>query len=396
MAAIVVIWYHVFEGFATSSKDQILNHGYLAVDFFFMLSGFVIGYAYDCCWREGRMTVREFLRRRVVRLHPMLVIGVVMGVLAFAIQGLVKWDETSVSGISVALAAILSIFMIPAYPGAGYEVRGNGECFPLNGPAWSLFFEYIGSAFYALWIRRLSSRWLGVIVAVSGAGLLVYATGNMSGTNHLGVGWSLGDWNFLGGMLRLMFSFTLGLLMSRGFRPMKVRGAFWICSFSVVGLLCVPFIGWSPETQWLNGLYDAVVVIFLFPAVLYVGASGTTTDRHSTAACNFLGRVSYPVYIIHYPLIYLFYAWVWSESIRFGGAWPVALGVFFTSIVLAVLLKYYYEPLRRRLSRSGAKKGLKIIRPWVLDQLSKVLSILDTSVCNCFSSGRRSSMLLQA
>lgn len=54
------------------------------------------------------------------------------------------------------------------------------------------------------------------------------------------------------------------------------------------------------------------------------------------------------------------------------------------------------EFLRRRLSRSGAKKGLKIIRPWVSDQLSKVLSILDTSVCNCFSSGRRSSMLLQA
>lgn len=67
VAAIVVIWYHVFEGFATSSKDQILNHGYPAVDFFFMLSGFVIGYAYDCCWREGRMTVREFLRRRLSR-----------------------------------------------------------------------------------------------------------------------------------------------------------------------------------------------------------------------------------------------------------------------------------------------------------------------------------------
>lgn len=81
----------------------------------------------------------------------------------------------------------------------------------------------------------------------------------------------------------------------------------------------------------------------------------------------------------------------------FVGARPVALCVFFTSIVLAVLLlKYYDEPLRRRLSRSGAKKDLKIIRPWVSDQLSKVLSILDTSVCNCFSSGRRSSMLLQA
>ncbi|HIT83746.1 MAG TPA: acyltransferase, partial [Candidatus Avibacteroides faecavium] len=76
VAALLVIWYHVFEGFATSPIDQRFNHGYLAVDFFFILSGFVIGYAYDDRWRTT-LTLRGFFRRRLIRLHPMVVLGAV-------------------------------------------------------------------------------------------------------------------------------------------------------------------------------------------------------------------------------------------------------------------------------------------------------------------------------
>lgn len=83
VAALTVIWYHVFEGFATSPLDQKFNHGYLAVDFFFILSGFVVGYAYDDRWAGrragGGMRMRDFLKRRIVRLHPMVVLGSVLG-----------------------------------------------------------------------------------------------------------------------------------------------------------------------------------------------------------------------------------------------------------------------------------------------------------------------------
>ena len=86
VAAVLVIWYHFFEGFATSPTDQMMNHGYLAVDFFFVLSGFVIGYAYDDRWRRG-MTAGRFMLRRVIRLHPMVILAVLLGAVSYLIQG---------------------------------------------------------------------------------------------------------------------------------------------------------------------------------------------------------------------------------------------------------------------------------------------------------------------
>ena len=141
IAALLVIWYHIFEGFATSPIDQRFNHGYLAVDFFFILSGFVVGYAYDDRWKTT-MNTKDFFKRRLIRLHPMVILGAVLGAITFCIQGCEKWDGTQVSISMVMLALLLNLFLIPAVPGSGSEVRGNGEMYPLNGPSWSLFFEY--------------------------------------------------------------------------------------------------------------------------------------------------------------------------------------------------------------------------------------------------------------
>ena len=369
VAALVVIWYHVFEGFATSPLDQKFNHGYLAVDFFFILSGFVVGYAYDDRWKSrpgnvfgtggkgvrGGMGVRDFLKRRLVRLHPMVMLGSVLGAVTFLIQGSVQWDGTHVPFGAVMLAMLLGMFLIPAYPGAPYEVRGNNEMYPLNGPSWSLFFEYIGNILYALVLRRLSTRWLAVVVAVSGLCLAGYAVGGLSGFGHLGVGWSLTDLNLPGGFLRLMFSFGVGLLMSRGFRPWRVRGAFWICSLAIILLLSVPRIG-TEGNMWLNGLYEALCVVCVFPLLVYIGASGQVTGGFSRRVCRFLGDISYPVYIIHYPFMYLFYAWTFT-GVPFSEAWPWAVTVFLGSIVLAyIVLKVYDEPLRKWLGRKWLRR----------------------------------------
>lgn len=350
VAALTVIWYHVFEGFATSPLDQKFNHGYLAVDFFFILSGFVVGYAYDDRWAGrragGGMRMRDFLKRRIVRLHPMVVLGSVLGAVTFLIQGSVQWDGTHIPFGMVMLAMLLGMFLIPAYPGAPYEVRGNNEMYPLNGPSWSLFFEYIGNILYALVLRRLPTRWLAVVTVVSGVGLAGYAVGGLSGYGHLGVGWSMTDWNLPGGFLRLMFSFSVGLLMSRNFRPWKVRGAFWICSAAVIVLLSLPRIG-GEGNMWLNGLYEAVCVTCIFPVLVYMGASGRISEGLPMKVCRFLGDISYPVYIIHYPFMYLFYAWTFT-GVPFSTAWPWAVAVFAGSIVLAyILLKVYDDPLRR-------------------------------------------------
>ena len=358
VAALTVLWYHVFEAFATSPYDQKFNHGYLAVDFFFILSGFVIGYAYDDRWRK--MTVKDFFKRRLIRLQPMVVMGAVLGTITFIIQGSVKWSGEQVPLSMIMLAMLLTVFLIPSAPGSGPEVRGNGETYPLNGPSWSLFFEYIGNILYALFLRRLSTKWLTVLVALAGVGLASFAIFNFSGYGHLGVGWSMSGNNLQGGSLRLLFSFSAGLLLSRVFKPVNIKNAFAICSLAIIVLLSMPYIG-GEGTEWANGLYDAVCVIVVFPVLVYLGASGKSSGSVSSKICKFLGDISYPLYMVHYPFMYLFYAWVWKNGLTFAQTWPMALVLFFGNILLAYLvLKLYDEPVRKFLTKKFILKTKKI------------------------------------
>ncbi|WP_455591113.1 acyltransferase family protein [Bacteroides sp.] len=353
VAALIVIWYHIFEGYAFAGGGMIetFNHGYLAVDFFFILSGFVISYAYDDRWSKN-LTMKGFFKRRLIRLHPMVVMGAILGVIAFYLQGCVQWDGTHVAISMVMLSLLCTILFIPAMPGLGYEVRGNGEMFPLNGPCWSLFFEYIGNILYALFIRRLSTKVLAVLVVLLGIALAAFAIFNVSGYGSIGVGWTLDAVNFTGGLLRMLFPFSMGMLLLRIFKPMKIRGAFWICTIAMVALLSVPFIE-GTEPICANGVYEAFCIIIAFPILLWVGASGTTTDKSSTMICKFLGDISYPVYVIHYPIMYLFYAWlIKNQLFTFAETWQVALCVYALSLLIAYLcLKLYDEPVRKYLAK---------------------------------------------
>ncbi len=358
VAALLVIVYHVFEGFAFAEGTMIetLNHGYLAVDFFFILSGFVIGYAYDDRWGKT-LNYKEFFKRRLIRLHPMLIMGAVLGVITFCIQGSVQWDGTRIATSMTMLALLLTMFFIPAVPGACYEVRGNGEMFPLNGPSWSLFFEYIGNILYALFIRRLSTKALTVLVGILGVVHAWFAVANVSEYGSIGVGWTLDTVNFWGGFLRMLFPFTMGMLLSRKFKPIKIKGAFWICSIVLLAIFSVPYLE-TVGSVHINGIYEALCVIVIFPALIWIGASGKTTDKGSTKICKFLGDISYPLYIIHYPFMYLFYAWlIKNELYTLAETWPVALAVVVWNIVLAyILLKFYDEPVRKWLGRKFITK----------------------------------------
>ncbi len=354
VAALLVIWYHVFEGFAFAGGGIIesINHGYLAVDFFFILSGFVIAYAYDDRWAKKKLTLKSFFKRRLIRLHPMVIMGAVIGLIAYLMQGGVTWEGTHVGISMVTVAFLCAMFFIPAIPGAGYDVRGNGEMFPLNGPAWSLFFEYIGNILYALFVRRLSDKWLAVLVAVLGVAVVWYTTTDAAGYGMFGVGWTLDVANFFGGLIRMLFPFTMGMLIQHHFKPIKIRGAFWICSVILVVLFHVPFIEGN-EYICLNGLYEAFCIVCVFPLLIWMAASGVTTDKFSTGICKFLGDISYPVYIVHYPLMYLFYAWlIDNKYYTLGETWPIAIAVCVASVVLAyACLKFYDEPVRKWLTK---------------------------------------------
>lgn len=358
VAALLVVWYHVFEGYAFAGGTLIegINHGYLAVDFFFILSGFVIGYAYDDRWGKS-LTLKNFFKRRLIRLHPMVVMGAVLGAVTFMLQGSVQWDGTHVATSLVMLALLCAMFFIPAVPGAAYEVRGNGEMFPLNGPSWSLFFEYIGNLLYALVLRRLSTRVLTGVVVALGVSLAAFATFDVSGYGNIGVGWTLDTVNFVGGLLRMLFPFSMGLLLSRRFKPVRVRGAFWICTLILLVLFHIPYLPGN-EAICLNGVFETLCIVVAFPLLIVLGASGATTDAFSTRVCKFLGDISYPLYITHYAFMYLFYAWLIEKGyFTFGETWQVALCVYVWNVVVAYLcLKLYDEPVRRWLSRRFLNK----------------------------------------
>lgn len=358
LRGVAALMVHVFEGYAFAGGTTIdtFNHGYLAVDFFFILSGFVIGYAYDDRWGKN-FTMKDFIKRRLIRLHPMVIMGAVVGAITFYIQGSVQWDGTHIGISMVMLSLLCTIFFIPAMPGVGYEVRGNGEMFPLNGPCWSLFFEYIGNILYALFIRRLSNKALTIVVVLLGVALASFAIFNVSGYGNIGVGWTLDGVNFIGGLLRMLFPFSMGMLLSRNFKPMKLRGAFWICTLVMIALFAVPYLE-GTESICTNGIYEAFCIIIAFPILLWIGASGTTTDKKSTQICKFLGDISYPIYVIHYPFMYLFYAWlIKNQLFTLGETWQVALCVYAWNILFAYLcLKLYDEPVRKYLAKRFLNK----------------------------------------
>ncbi|WP_314311283.1 acyltransferase [Hoylesella saccharolytica] len=344
IAALIVVFYHIFESFATSHLDQNINHGYLAVDFFFILSGFVIGYAYDD--RQPPLSKTQFIRRRLIRLHPMVVMGALIGALVFYTQGCEAWDVSKVTIGALLVAMLLNMLLFPVWK--GFEVRGIGEMYPLNGPSWSLFFEYIGNLLYIFFIRKLSTPLLACLVFIMGCILATYSITNVQG--DLAVGWSFSDGGFWGGSLRLLFSFPAGLLLSRLFKKRPVRGAFWWGTILIAAVTVVPRIGGSTHL-WANGIYDAFALIVIFPLIVWLGASGETTDRLSTRICNFLGDISYPLYIVHYPFLYLYYAWVKNNHLTFVQSLPGAAAFVIGSVVLAYLCLHFYDiPVRKWLT----------------------------------------------
>lgn len=351
VAALLVVWYHIFEGFQFAGNKPVIdfiNHGYLAVDFFFILSGFVVGYAYDNRWGKT-LTLGGFFRRRLIRLQPMVIMGAVIGAASFLISGIERWDGTHATLWLTFLAFVCGCLMLPALPRMPREVRGNGEMFPLNGPCWSLFFEYVGNIVYALFIRRLSTRLLAVLSFALCCALTWFAVTDQSGYGSIGVGWTVDRTNILGGMLRMLCPFTMGVLMSRLFKPLRqARGAFWTSAALLLAIFHIPYT-YSDGALSLNGMFEAACIIAVFPLVVWYAASGKTTDIASTRICRFLGDISYPLYIVHYPIMYAFYMWlIKTRQYTLYETWPAALAAVTASIILAWLcLKLYDMPVRK-------------------------------------------------
>lgn len=353
VAAILVVAFHIFETFAAGNRfKQIINHGYLAVDFFFLLSGFVVAYAYDDRWRK--MTQWEFYKRRLIRLQPMVIMGMIIGAALYYFQASdVLFPQIATMPLwKLILVMFIGFTLIPLTPST--EIRGWGEMHPLNGPAWSLFFEYIANILYALFFRKFSNKVMGIFVLIFAGMLINYTVFGPKG-DVIG-GWSLNLEQMNIGFTRLLYPFFAGILLSRLGKLIHIKGAFWVCSLLITVILCVPRIG-DENSLWMNGLYESVCIILLFPLIVSIGAGGEIKNPFSLKICKLLGDISYPIYITHYPLIYWYTAWVVDNKVSIEDGYLLGIGVLIASIVIAYLcLKLYDEPVRNWLQNKFQKR----------------------------------------
>ncbi len=350
VAAVVVVFFHIFEIHSGGDHaKQIINHGYLAVDFFFLLSGYVISYAYDDRW--GQMTLKDFFKRRLIRLQPMIIVGSIVGALLFYFQASpgMGWDVISETPVwKLLLVMVIGATLIPV--GRGLDIRGWNEMHPLNGPAWSLFFEYIANVVYALFLRRTSKLVLGILVGVSAVFTVQYLLTCPSG-DIIG-GWTIDDATQMRiGFTRLAFPFLAGLLLARVGKLKYNSHAFLLASVLLVALLAIPRVG-GPDQNWMNGLYECLCIMVLFPFIVWMGAGGKVTGKKASKVCKFLGDISYPIYITHYPLAYIYMAYVVNGNRTMEEAWPVGLLTIAAAITVAYLsMRFFDLPVREWLRK---------------------------------------------
>ena len=346
VASILVVAFHVLETYSGDRFHQVINHGYLAVDFFFLLSGFVVAYAYDDRW--GKMTQWDFYKRRLVRLQPMVIMGSLIGAALFYTQESPIFPLVALTPVwKMLLLMLIGCTMVPVP--FRMDIRGWQEMHPLNGPAWSLFFEYVANILYAAIIRKFSNTLLTIFVILSAAFLVQFLIWGPQG-DVIG-GWSTNATQLHIGFARLLYPFFAGVLLCRMGKLIHIKNAFTICSVLIIAVMAIPRIG-GPDQLWMNGLYESVAIIVIFPLIVSIGAGGAITGKLPLKVCKFFGDISYPLYITHYPLIYTYTAWVSRSKIPQGeGLWMGVL-LFVVAVAIAYAsLKLFDEPVREWLKK---------------------------------------------
>ncbi|WP_341835343.1 acyltransferase [Chitinophaga pollutisoli] len=338
VAALAVVIFHFMEWVYTDFTRNFIAHGFLAVDFFFCLSGFVIAYAYDD--RLGKMGVPAFFKSRIIRLHPLVVAGSVMGLLAFL------WDPFAIVPESYSAGKIALIFFcsLVLAPFPVMEDRGF-NLFGLNAPSWSLFWEYVANIAYALLLHRLRRVYIAVLTLMAAVGIVFVAcrSGNLLG------GWS--GPTFWDGGARVAYSFLAGMLIYRSRWIIKNNLGFP----GLAVLLSLAFL--MPFTAW-NWLTESLVVLLYFPLLVALGA-GAALKPSLRPLCVFSGNISYPLYMTHYAFLWMFGNYYTNQ--KPGGAELTAViivGVIALVGVAYLVMKLYDIPVRKYLTdKRNARAG---------------------------------------
>lgn len=298
VAAIVVMLFH----FAGLARPRFLMHGFLAVDLFFILSGFVICHAYTAKMLAG-LTPGQFLNRRLARLIPTAACGVALG--AGAILALYDVNDPDFSFLNFALVHAGHIALLPAQLDYEIPARSPLLLFPSNPPMWSIFFELLASLGFIWFVYW--RKWGLLVGWLAFSGLLVVCAIHMAhvsgGAVSANLGWN--QENFIGGFPRAIASFLCGMLLYRltGGRqslqlsrigPVGNTVAVLALYLMACGLLLIPF--------YARGAYQFAAILVLFPALIAAGSLIPVRAGWLVAVSGFLGELSFPLYAVHEPV----------------------------------------------------------------------------------------------
>lgn len=332
VAALAVVVFHLN---LVRLEPSLLPGAYLAVDFFFILSGFVLAAAYEQAL-EAQLSLRAFFLKRLVRLYPMAFLGAALGLAVL----LVKWWTTPVKVDPLPQILISGFFnglMLPTFFGG---TASRLETFPGNGPLWTLFFEMMANLVWA-WVGvRLRTTALAVITAIAGACLIVlvitFHTGNLGFDSK----------SFLGGLARVSFGFPLGVIIYRR-RDLLSAGHIPYPRFLLGAALCILF-AWPWGAQGYGVPWrDLISITVLLPLIVILGTGRSGSSRLG----SFLGELSYPVYVVHFPLLAVA-SGLHQTVLRHFNVQVLAASAFAVAVAAATLAMHYYDrPVRKWLVR---------------------------------------------
>jgi peptidoglycan/LPS O-acetylase OafA/YrhL len=327
IAAVFVLIRHMGGEF-----DHRFNESFLAVDLFFLMSGVVIAGSHEQRLLKD-LTVGRFFWLRVVRIFPLYLLGLGLG-LAAVLAG------KSFAG-SIPSALLLNAGLLPYF--------GGDDPFPFNYVAWSLFFEMAANLAYAVLLRNVSFKWMGVIALASGLGLVAY----VSTVGSMDVGWTSAT--FIGGFFRIGYSFFLGILVYRFFqyRPWAWKASHGTLLASIVTVAVLVLLGARISGPYRLA-YELASVLCLFPLLVLLSI-GIKPQPALTKAFKFIGLMSYPIYVLHLPLSLVYRNTVLTWD--FGVIGFHALSAPFSGIVFLIFMvlvswalhRVYDNPVRQRL-----------------------------------------------
>jgi peptidoglycan/LPS O-acetylase OafA/YrhL len=338
LAALIVLIRHTPEFWSFT-----VFRSYLAVDLFFLLSGFVIAYAYDDKLRDKAILLKEFFLLRVIRLYPVFFLSLFISGLVLGVKVFVK-QEFPYSINTVLSSIFLTGLLVP------YKLPNHHTIFPLNPPYWSLFFELIVNMVYAFFRPVLKLDHLKYYI--SGFALSVFLFGLAKGNLDLGCVWSFLD--FAGGLSRALFGIFFGLFLYKNIDGISKKLSKLLNPFLFLFLIIVVLV--SPDFGRFNPFVDAFSLLAVFP--LGVVAISKMKESKFDILFTVLGSASYPLYVLHFPLARIAAFVTHHQKAQYA---PFS-GVVFASVL--IILSYFLErymdaPFRKWLFVQLKQKKIK-------------------------------------